>query len=99
MRSAGFVCQKLRCVPAHAWPKNAIVFPELLVSLFSDMSKVTDSISAARLSRRQFIQRSAITAAGLTLFGGVRSSFGKISANEKLNIGVVGTANRAASDI
>jgi predicted dehydrogenase len=50
-----------------------------------------------RLSRRQFLKRSAAIAAGTSLFGGI--SFGKISPNEKLNLGVIGTANRAAEDI
>jgi hypothetical protein len=52
----------------------------------------------SRLTRRQFIQRSAAVTAGAWLLG-PHSSFGKISPNEKLNIGVIGTANRAAADI
>ncbi|MDB6111389.1 MAG: oxidoreductase domain protein, partial [Pedosphaera sp.] len=50
------------------------------------------------LNRRQFIKRSTAVAAGAWLFGPYLS-FGKISPNEKLNVGVIGTANRAAADI
>lgn len=50
------------------------------------------------LNRRQFIKRSMAFAAGATFFI-PRFSVGKISANEKLNIGVIGTADRAAEDI
>src|ERR1700753_1778981 len=51
-----------------------------------------------RNNRRQFIKRSTAAATGTWLLG-VHSSFGKISPNERLNIGVIGTANRAAADI
>ncbi|HEX3800903.1 MAG TPA: Gfo/Idh/MocA family oxidoreductase [Verrucomicrobiae bacterium] len=51
-----------------------------------------------RSNRREFIKRSAVATAGTWLLG-VHSSFGKISPNERLNIGVVGTAGRAAADI
>src|SRR3954470_2327142 len=51
-----------------------------------------------RINRRQFIKHSAVAAAGTWLLG-PHSSFGKISPNEKLNIGVIGTAGRAAEDI
>ena len=51
-----------------------------------------------KISRRQFLQNSSITAAGFWI--GTRKSFGKgKSPNEKLNIAVIGTANRAASNI
>jgi predicted dehydrogenase len=50
------------------------------------------------LNRRQFLKRSSAVAAGAWLFGPYLS-FGKISPNEKLNLGVIGTANRAAADI
>jgi predicted dehydrogenase len=52
-------------------------------------------------SRREFLQKSAIAAAGLS-FGGCKiaaPSPRRLSANEKLNIGVIGTANRAGQDI
>ena len=48
------------------------------------------------VSRRQFLQRASLTAAGVWIG---QSSFGKISPNEKLNIAAIGTANRAAADI
>jgi predicted dehydrogenase len=48
------------------------------------------------ISRRRFLKRSAVTAGGLWLAG---RSFGHISPNEKLNLGIIGTANRAASDL
>jgi predicted dehydrogenase len=50
------------------------------------------------LNRRQFIKRTAALAAGTATIGPYLS-FGKISPNEKLNLGVIGTANRAAEDI
>jgi hypothetical protein len=53
-----------------------------------------------QISRRQFIGKTSATAAGLW-FIGKTGAFGKnrISPNEKLNIGVIGTANRAMEDI
>jgi predicted dehydrogenase len=49
------------------------------------------------LTRRRFLQQ---TAAGLTVFTGTRSLFGQeTSANDKLNIGLIGTANRARGNI
>jgi predicted dehydrogenase len=51
-----------------------------------------------QVSRRKFLQNTSLTAAGFWI--GARSAFGKgKSANEKLNIACIGTANRAASDI
>jgi predicted dehydrogenase len=50
------------------------------------------------MNRRQFIKNSAAATAGTWLLG-VHSSFGSVSPNERLNIGVVGTANRAAADL
>ena len=52
----------------------------------------------SHFNRRQFIKRSAAIGAG-AYFAGPYLSFGKISPNEKLNIGVVGTHNRAKDDI
>ncbi len=51
-------------------------------------------------NRRQFLQKTSV-AAGSVFFIGKSDSFGakKISPNEKLNIAVVGTANRAAANI
>ncbi|HZM01742.1 MAG TPA: Gfo/Idh/MocA family oxidoreductase [Candidatus Saccharimonadales bacterium] len=48
------------------------------------------------LTRRQFLSRSSAAFAGLWL---TNRSFGKISPNEKLNLGIIGTANRAAADL
>lgn len=47
-------------------------------------------------SRRNFIKQSAITTAGVWI---ARSSWAKISPNNKLNIGVIGTANRAMDNM
>ncbi|MEO5803938.1 MAG: Gfo/Idh/MocA family oxidoreductase [Verrucomicrobiota bacterium] len=50
------------------------------------------------VSRRQFLQNGSIAAAGFWI--GASNAFGKgKSANEKLNIAVIGTANRAAANI
>jgi predicted dehydrogenase len=51
-----------------------------------------------RINRRQFFRRSGAFTAGTWLLG-PHTSFGKISPNEKLNLGVIGTAGRAADDI
>ncbi|MGZ5544701.1 MAG: twin-arginine translocation signal domain-containing protein, partial [Limisphaerales bacterium] len=48
------------------------------------------------INRRNFIKQSAITTAGVWI---ARSSWAKISPNEKLNIGVIGTANRAMENM
>src|SRR4051794_18169358 len=50
------------------------------------------------MDRRQFIKRSAVVTAGAWLLG-TKTSFGKISPNEKLNIACVGTAGRAWQDV
>ena len=49
-----------------------------------------------QFTRRQFIAKTSVAATGV-FFIGKASSFGrnKISPNEKLNIGQIGTANRA----
>jgi predicted dehydrogenase len=52
----------------------------------------------SQFNRRQFIKRSAAIGAGAYL-AGPYLSFGNISPNEKLNLGVVGTHNRAKDDI
>jgi predicted dehydrogenase len=52
----------------------------------------------SQLSRRQFVKRSVAAGAGAWL-AGPYLSFGKISPNEKLNLGVIGTHNRAGEDI
>ena len=49
----------------------------------------------SQLPRRRFLQQTSLAAAGLW-FTGCTTSTRKISANEKLNIGVIGTANQAA---
>jgi predicted dehydrogenase len=53
------------------------------------------------LTRRTFLRKSAVAAAGVSVLGCQisRSSPRKLSASEKLNLGVIGTANRAAQDI
>ncbi len=50
-------------------------------------------------TRRAFLKQSALTAAGTALWGGCRTGPRKLSANERLNIAVIGTANRAAENI
>src|SRR5690242_7366196 len=50
------------------------------------------------LSRREFIQTSALAAAG-TFLAGCHTAPRKLSANEKLNIGIIGTNNRARANI
>lgn len=53
-----------------------------------------------QFTRRQFIAKTSVFTTGV-FFIGKASSFGrnKISPNEKLNIGQIGTANRAAADL
>lgn len=48
------------------------------------------------LNRRQFLKRSSVAAAGVWLSGCVAP---RISPNEKLNLGIIGTAHRAAEDL
>src|SRR5271155_4303562 len=48
------------------------------------------------LNRRQFLTRSSLAAAGVMLAG---CSTRKISPNEKLNLGIIGTAHRAGDDL
>src|SRR5437870_306413 len=50
------------------------------------------------LNRRQFLRQAAAGAAGLWL-AGRQTRAGKISANEKLNIGVIGVANQGNYDL
>lgn len=51
-----------------------------------------------QVSRRKFLQSASLSAAGFWI--GSSSAFGKgKSANEKLNVACIGTANRAAADI
>ena len=50
------------------------------------------------LNRRQFIRRGVLSAGGVWLITSGRG-FGKISPNEKLNIGCIGTAGRAGDDL
>ncbi|MDQ6632511.1 MAG: gfo/Idh/MocA family oxidoreductase, partial [Verrucomicrobiota bacterium] len=53
-----------------------------------------------QFSRRGFIKQTSLGAAGI-FFIGKNSSFGrnKISPNEKLNLGAIGTANRAGANL
>lgn len=54
---------------------------------------------STNLNRRQFLRKTSLAATGV-FFIGKSSSFGQgKSANEKLNIGVIGVANRAMSNI
>jgi predicted dehydrogenase len=50
-------------------------------------------------TRREFLQTTALAGAGLWLAGCQAPGPRRLSANDKLNIGVIGTANRARSDI
>ena len=52
-----------------------------------------------QFSRRAFLQTSATAVAGTCLGGCATGPHRKLSANDKLNIGVIGTANRAGADI
>ncbi len=56
---------------------------------------------ANTLRRREFLRRAALagTAASAASWTGGRAARGADSPNEKLNIGVIGTANRAAENI
>ncbi len=53
----------------------------------------------ANFSRRRFLQRTALGGAGLWLAGYATPAPGKISPNEKLDIAVVGVANRGGADL
>ena len=48
------------------------------------------------LTRRAFLRRSAFAAASFWI---ARASFARISPNEKLNLGIIGTANRAEANL
>ena len=50
------------------------------------------------MKRREFIQRSALAAAGLYLVG-CRTAPRRISANEKLNLGIIGVAHQGQYDM
>jgi len=50
------------------------------------------------LNRRQFLQRAALGTAGL-YFAGCQTAPRKLSANEKLNLGVIGVANQGNYDL
>jgi predicted dehydrogenase len=52
-----------------------------------------------KLTRRVFLQRSSLTAAGLWLVWPGNASARRASANGRLNLGVIGTANRAGVDL
>ncbi len=57
------------------------------------MSKINSS-----LTRRQFIYSSAIAAGGIALSGCATARPRRVSANEKLNIGIIGCGGKGASD-
>jgi predicted dehydrogenase len=50
------------------------------------------------LSRRSFLQKGLLSAAGLSVLGR-RRAFAGVSPNEKLNIGMIGVQGRAADDL
>jgi predicted dehydrogenase len=52
-----------------------------------------------RVSRRHFIATAAMTAGGLALAGCRTARPRRLAANEKLNIAMIGTANRAREDL
>ncbi len=54
---------------------------------------------STNLNRRQFLRRSSLAATGIFFIGNSNSFGVGKSANEKLNIGVIGVANRAAANI
>src|SRR5215207_2424993 len=54
---------------------------------------------SSSMTRRQFLQTSALVTAGAWLAGCAARGPRKLSANEKLNIAVVGCANRARSNV
>ncbi len=53
------------------------------------------------LNRREFLRRAGVTGAALSVWGleGCQTPPKRISPNEKLNIGMIGTAHRAAEDL
>src|SRR5256885_8781972 len=53
------------------------------------------------LSRREFLHTGAVALAGISLSGcqSTRPIPRRLSANEKLNLGIIGTAHRAAENI
>lgn len=60
------------------------------------MSAKSRARNSGRLSRREFLAGSGAALAGVALTG---RALGRISANEKLNLGIIGTANRAGADL
>jgi predicted dehydrogenase len=57
-----------------------------------------DSSSLSRISRRQFLHYSALAASATALHTYARPQMRRLSANDKLNIGVVGVAGKGGSD-
>ena len=53
---------------------------------------------ASTFTRRDFLKQTTVAATGTLLLGG-QTSRGRISANDKLNIGFIGVANRAGADL
>src|SRR2546427_60778 len=52
-----------------------------------------------RIHRRKFLQQTALSAAGLLLASAPLARARKISPNDKLNLGVIGVANRGHEDL
>jgi predicted dehydrogenase len=70
----------------------------LVIETFPIDERLSRKIMSPHVSRRKFFKQSAITAAGVWL-GTSPLLARKLSANEKLNIGVIGTTHRAANNI
>src|SRR5262245_32477497 len=51
------------------------------------------------MTRRQFLRATSVATAGAWVTGCKAPATRKLSANEKLNLGVIGTANRAAQNL
>jgi predicted dehydrogenase len=65
------------------------------------LDQTKENIMSRRLSRRKFLQTSAVsaTAAGFWLTGGVTESRAAQGANERLNIAIIGAGGQGSSDL
>jgi hypothetical protein len=94
--------------PRHALPKTTMEWDakKLKFTNVSDAQSVRSAGAIAkagrskdfRAGRREFIQRTGLGAAGVWL-AGCRTAPRRISANEKLNIGIIGVANQGGYDM